>query len=693
MKALRWSISVQRSHREDPIITPLGPLDVKIGLHVGAPLPNPHDHDDFIGQEMDLAARLCDGASRGQVLISEPAAALIRAASLSDVSIHPHGFRELKGFGNVPVFELLGGNAVPDTTSMRRGLTEQPPVAPATFIGRDVLLQAIHSRLRQGGVTVLKGEGGMERPHWPSRPHPKPSRPTSCPAGQSGSIASSNPAWTNVCARWHACFSATEWSKSRSTVAASENRASGTWRCAVVFDNFETVAHDARLIRWLAALRPPARILVTTAPSRQERSGRLCQSMSCGSTRPATSSFSTRAGPARYWTGKKWRLTRFATPWVVNHALELLAARAARWSRWAGCSSACIRARTSLPPHRTQLDPAEVAAPRLCIELSFKDLSESARELLARLSVFADGAGPAVITAVTGTEAWDLGAEELVAASVWRLSGRRYTMHPLVRQIALEQLVTNRAECELRAARGLTNFICARGEEARRHAADPARSRGPSIGARPSCPTWLPPPISHLPPKTGPRSPGSRTAPLHVFQIRGHWSDAERLYALSLAATRHSGDRTGEATALNQLGWVYRQQGRWTEAESAHRESLSLWQAIGDRRGEGNTLKHLGRMFQLRGRLDESSAVCEQALALLRTAGDSVGEAKTLAYLANIHRFQQRWDVAVEVYQEALAISRRIGDLYDEGEILRHLGQIYHHQVLYDQAKQRYNEA
>ena len=294
----------------------------------------------------------------------------------------------------------------------------------------------------------------------------------------------------------------------------------------------------------------------------------------------------------------------------------------------------------------------------------------------------------AVITAVTGTEAWDLGAEELVAASVWRLSGRRYTMHPLVRQIALEQLVTNRAEGELRAARELTNFICARGEEARRHAADPAALKGAIDWCETELRNLIAAADFAFAAEDWTAVSRLATALLTIFQIRGHWSDAERLYALSLAASRHSGDRAGEATALNQLGWVYRQQGRWSEAEAAHRESLSLWQAIGDHRGKGNTLKHLARMLQLRGRLDESSTVCEQALALLRAAGDPLGEAKTLAYLANIHRFQQRWEVAVEVYQQALAISRRIGDLYDEGEILRHLGQIYHHQVLYDQAKQ-----
>ncbi len=84
VQAARWSINVLRSHFERPIATPLGALELKIGLHVGTPLANPHDPNDYIGQEVDFAARLCAGAARGQLLISEAAAALIRALDLPD---------------------------------------------------------------------------------------------------------------------------------------------------------------------------------------------------------------------------------------------------------------------------------------------------------------------------------------------------------------------------------------------------------------------------------------------------------------------------------------------------------------------------------------------------------------------------------------------------------------------------------
>ncbi len=368
-------------------------------------------------------------------------------------------------------------------------------------------------------------------------------------------------------------------------------------------------------------------------------------------------------------------------------ALELLAARAAL----VPLHRLLERVQKSLDVIDAASDPTRSdrrRSARLCIELSFKDLSTSARELLERLSVFANGAGPAVISAVTGTEAWDSAAEELVAASVWRLSGRRYTMHPLVRQIALEQLVTDRGECELGAARALTHFVCAHAAEAKRHAADPAALKG----AIDWCEAELPNLVASAGFAFAAEDWGSvstlAAALLNVFQIRGHWSDAEHLYVLSLAAARCSCDRAGEAAALNHLGWVYRQQGRWTEAEAAPpREPVPL---AGNRRPprRGQHAETSRTNAPASRRFDDSSAVCQQALALLQAAGDSVGEAKTLAYLANIHRFEERWDVAVEVYQQALAISRRIGDLYDEGEIVRHLGEIYQHQGHYDQAKQ-----
>lgn len=114
--AARWSVAVQISHLEDPIATPLGAVQVKIGMHTGSPIP---DGPDFIGQEVDYAARIASIAKGGEVLLSEVTAVLVRSAQITELAVVNRGDRELKGIGTVPVFELLYG-----------GKTLRGPVSP-----------------------------------------------------------------------------------------------------------------------------------------------------------------------------------------------------------------------------------------------------------------------------------------------------------------------------------------------------------------------------------------------------------------------------------------------------------------------------------------------------------------------------------------------------------------------------------
>jgi class 3 adenylate cyclase len=102
--AAQWAVAIQCSHVDDPISTPLGKLTVKIGMHIGAPL---EDGKQFIGQEVDYAARVAALAVGEQILLSESAAAFVRSAQIGGVTVHAHGDRTLKGIGAVPIFELL----------------------------------------------------------------------------------------------------------------------------------------------------------------------------------------------------------------------------------------------------------------------------------------------------------------------------------------------------------------------------------------------------------------------------------------------------------------------------------------------------------------------------------------------------------------------------------------------------------
>lgn len=104
--AAQWAVGVQNIHIAEPISTPLGNLSVKIGMHIGAPLV---DGNQFIGQEVDYAARVAALATGEQILLSENAAAFVRSAEIRDITLYSHGAMYLKGIGfeAVPIFELL----------------------------------------------------------------------------------------------------------------------------------------------------------------------------------------------------------------------------------------------------------------------------------------------------------------------------------------------------------------------------------------------------------------------------------------------------------------------------------------------------------------------------------------------------------------------------------------------------------
>lgn len=104
IQAAQWTVAIQNSHIDNPITTPLGTLTVKIGMHIGSPLVH---GNQYIGQEVDYAARVAALAVGEQILLSESAAALVRSAQIGGVTIHAHGDRTLKGIGSVPIFELL----------------------------------------------------------------------------------------------------------------------------------------------------------------------------------------------------------------------------------------------------------------------------------------------------------------------------------------------------------------------------------------------------------------------------------------------------------------------------------------------------------------------------------------------------------------------------------------------------------
>lgn len=110
-QAVEWAVEVQRSHQNDPIETPSRkPIEVRIGMHTGSPS---HQGTDFIGQEVDYAARVAALAQGNQILLSEVTAGWVRHGNYEKATLYSHGSRFLKGIGDVPIFEWLDGDRFP----------------------------------------------------------------------------------------------------------------------------------------------------------------------------------------------------------------------------------------------------------------------------------------------------------------------------------------------------------------------------------------------------------------------------------------------------------------------------------------------------------------------------------------------------------------------------------------------------
>ena len=176
IQAARWAIGIQQSHRDEPIRTPAGEhVAVRISMHLGIPQIDPHDANNFVGKPVDYAARLNDYATGGQILVSRSVVAVLEDAGMDGVSFHLHGRRDLKGIGQVDIYELVYDAAGPRKMrpQPRESLSRQWTVLPATM-----------------GLTEFRGSSGSR-----SDVEPRPSAVASIAADEARQLRTAGSGW------------------------------------------------------------------------------------------------------------------------------------------------------------------------------------------------------------------------------------------------------------------------------------------------------------------------------------------------------------------------------------------------------------------------------------------------------------------------------------------------------------------
>ena len=145
-----------------------------------------------------------------------------------------------------------------------------------------------------------------------------------------------------------------------------------------------------------------------------------------------------------------------------------------------------------------------------------------------------------------------------------------------------------------------------------------------------------------------------------------HWSAGDYGSALTygreaLRLHRQLGDIDGEATALHNLAEIYRGLGSPRQALIQYEQALNLYWAQQDRRRQGLSFYGMGHAWRQLGHLDQALARYQQALGHCQAAGDRLMTSRVHHTLASLHWDSGVLDQALDHMEQALSISREIG--------------------------------
>lgn len=161
---------------------------------------------------------------------------------------------------------------------------------------------------------------------------------------------------------------------------------------------------------------------------------------------------------------------------------------------------------------------------------------------------------------------------------------------------------------------------------------------------------------------------------------------AAELLQQALTLYRETGDRTGEAESLSNLGWAYYYLGQYQKGIEFHNSALTVEREIGDRNREAYSIYARGWAYFSLGQYPEAIEVYQKALAIFQDLKDKTGEAFCLGGIGWSYYYRGENIQAIAFHSAALAIRKQLEYRPGEAFSLGGLGVAYAALGLHDRA-------
>ena len=682
--AVAAAVAAQRALAAEPW-PDSAPIRVRMGVHTGEGMPGPDG--DYIGLDVHRAARIAAAGHGGQVLLSEPTAALVRGALPPGVGLHDGREHRLKGLSRPErIFELSID-----------GLGERPrlrgphnlPTQLTTFLGREREIGRIVDQLGKHRLVTLTGPGGTGKTRlglevaarsierFPDGvffvPLAALAEPELVPATIAQELGLPDRGGRAPLER---------------LVDHLRDR-----RVLLVLDNFEQLVAAGSVVAHLLAGSGDLTILVTSraalrvygerehpVPPLEVPDPRRLPELAELSQYEAVALFVDRATAVK----PDFRLTNDNAAAVAEIcyrldglplAIELAAARTRLLTPHA--MLARLQHRLDLLASGARDLPARQRTLRGAIAWSYELLEESDRELFRCLSVFVGGASLEAAESVCGQgQGGDVlyGLESLADKSLLRQETTpddepRFRMLETIREFALERLRESGQEEELRARHA--QLFCSVADEASRHLLGSDKRRWLDRLEREH---------DNLRAAFGWAVEQQRadlalrlTQNLwRLWQMRGYLAEGYERALEALALPGAMGHPELYAAAIDAAGGLAYWHGDIEGARQHYEHALGLYRTLGDVRGEAEQLYNLSFTYTFDEAADAEGIergieVTRMALALYRQIDDRSGMAKALWGLSNVEYALGRTGQAREHGLEALHIVRALDDRFMVG--------------------------
>jgi predicted ATPase len=653
------------------------PLGVRMGLHTGR---GELGGDDYLGIDVNRAARIAAAGHGGQVLLSEATRSLVRHDLPNGVTIRDLGVHRLKDLEHsVRIYDLVIEGLPSEFPPLKT--LELPSTLPSpltSFVGRQREAHRVAELVRTNRLVTLIGLGGTGKTRlavevarrsfdaFPDGSYFVDLSPITDPLLVPDSIASALRLMPER--------------SGRSVLEILQDHLCDR-TALLLLDNFEQVLAGADTVVALLGTAPHIRVLATSrAPL--ELSGEQVFPVPPLGTLDATDDVTAlrRSEAVSLFVDRATAVDPLFS--LADDDVRIVAEICARLD---GVPLAIELAapRVRLLPPRQLLQRLEPALPMLvggprdaperqrtlkaAIGWSHELLDEAARVLFRRLSVFAGG--------------WTLEAVMDVADPVGDLGDVLGGLESLV-QHSLMHRVPGDTQGRLRMLGTIREFALARLDASedgpavrRRHALrfrDLAERAGPHLTGSDQR-RWL----DELSREHDNLRAALRWAinsdegqttlqtagPIWRFwYARGHLEEGRRWLEAALGLPSSRGPTTPRARALTALGGIAYWQSDFDTALRSYEEALDIHRSLGDRAAMVEALLDVGETRAVKGDPGAGVALMEESLALARELGDRRGEAWALWGLGAARMLAGDLDASRDRLQESVWIFQEVGD-------------------------------